>query len=477
MVVPQRCGRYNLSTMGDLFDQNTKGLEPLAERMRPRDFNDFFGQEEIVGKGKPLRAAIESDELRSVILWGPPGSAKTTLARIIAEKTKAFFRPFSAATSGVPELRKIIEEAAKRLKFEKRKTILFVDEIHRFNKAQQDAFLPSVENGTIILIGATTENPSFEINSPLLSRSLVLVLKPLTDEALEKIVERALTDDNYGLGKRSVKLDPDAMEVLIGFADGDARVALNALEFIVLSAASILVSNSRLHQGFGGQARELETKMMGKSAAKNVKITKKMVEEALQKKAIRYDKNGEEHYNVISAFIKSMRDSDPDGALYWLARMIEGGENPRFIARRMIIFASEDIGNALPTALVVAIAVAEAVEHVGMPEAGINLAHGATYLASAPKSNASYKGLLAALADAKEFGALPVPLHLRNAVTNLMKELGYHKGYKYAHDFKNAKVVQEHLPEKLKGKKYYRPPSAGNAKTPLLKKKPLLKDK
>ena len=463
--------------MADLFEQNTKGLEPLAERMRPRDFGDFYGQEEIVGKGKPLRSAIDNDELRSVILWGPPGSGKTTLARIIAEKTKAFFQPFSAATSGVPELRKIIEEASRRLKFEKRKTILFVDEIHRFNKAQQDAFLPSVENGTIILIGATTENPSFEINSPLLSRSLVLVLHPLTDEALEKILARALANKTFGLGGRGARLDGEAARAIIGFADGDARVALNALEFIVLSAPDVLFSNSRLHQGFGGQARELETRMMGKSAEKNVKITKKMVEEALQKKAIRYDKNGEEHYNVISAFIKSMRDSDPDGALYWLARMIEGGENPRFIARRMIIFASEDIGNALPTALVVAIAVAEAVEHVGMPEAGINLAHGATYLASAPKSNASYKGLLAALADAKEFGALPVPLHLRNAVTNLMKELGYHKGYKYAHDFKNAKVDQQHLPDKLKDRKYYRPPSAGNAKTPLLKKKPLLKDK
>ncbi|KKW28984.1 MAG: Replication-associated recombination protein A [Parcubacteria group bacterium GW2011_GWB1_52_7] len=452
---------YNYVTMPDLFDGNIEGMEPLAERMRPRDFADFFGQEEIVGKGKPLRSTIENDDLRSVILWGPPGSGKTTLARIIAEKTKAFFRPFSAATSGVPELRKIIEEATRRLKFEKRKTILFVDEIHRFNKAQQDAFLPSVENGTIILIGATTENPSFEINSPLLSRSLVLVLKPLTDGALGKIIRRALTDGDYGLGKRGAKLDPDAMQVLIGFADGDARVALNALEFIVLSAPDILFSNSR----------ELENKTMDKSATKDVKITTKMVEEALQKKAIRYDKNGEEHYNVISAFIKSMRDSDPDGALYWLARMIEGGENPRFIARRMIVFASEDIGNALPTALVVAIAVAEAVEHVGMPEAGINLAHGATYLASAPKSNASYKGLLAALEDAKEHGALPVPLHLRNAVTNLMKELGYHKGYKYAHDFKNAKVDQQHLPDKLKGSKYYRPPSAGGTKMQLLKKR------
>jgi len=417
----------------DLFEKNTEGLEPLAERMRPRGFSDFYGQENVIGKGKPLRLAIENDTISSVILWGPPGTGKTTLARIVAEKTKAFFQPFSAATSGVPELRKIIEEAKKRLKFEKRKTILFVDEIHRFNKAQQDSFLPYVENGTIILIGATTENPSFELNSPLLSRSLVVVLEPLKDDALANIIERALTDTVVGLGKKKARLDDEAKSALIGFADGDARVALNALEFIV-------------------------------SSATEKKLTKKHIEEALQKKAIRYDKNAEEHYNVISAFIKSMRDSDPDGALYWLARMVEGGEGPRFIARRMIIFASEDIGMALPTALVVAVAVAQAVEHVGMPEAQINLAHGAVYLASAPKSNASYKGLLGALADTKEFGALPVPLHLRNAVTKLMRDLGYHKGYKYVHDYKDSKVIQQHLPDKLKDKKYYEPPKNASGK-------------
>lgn len=408
----------------DLFETNTKGTEPLAERMRPSDFSDFFGQVNIAGEGKPLREAIERDELRSVILWGPPGTGKTTLAYIIAEKTKGFFQPFSAAASGVPELRKMVESAKQRLKFEKRKTILFVDEIHRFNKAQQDAFLPHVENGTIILIGATTENPSFEINSPLLSRSLVLILEPLDDSAVEHIVDRALKDPVRGLGGEKTILDKEAKEALIGFANGDARAALNALEFIVLST-------------------------------KDKKISKQHVETALQKKAIRYDKKGEEHYNVISAFIKSMRDSDPDGALYWLARMVETGEDARFIARRMVIFASEDIGNAMPTALVVAIAVAEAVEHVGMPEAAINLAHGATYLASCPKSNASYAGLMDAMNDTKEFGALPVPLHLRNAVTKFMRDLGYHKGYKYAHSYKDAKVDQQHLPDRLKGKQYY----------------------
>lgn len=408
----------------DLFETNMKGIEPLAERMRPPDFSNFFGQGNIVGEGKPLREAIERDELRSVILWGPPGTGKTTLAHIIAEKTKGYFQPFSAATSGVPELRKMIESARERLKFEKRKTILFVDEIHRFNKAQQDAFLPHVENGTIILIGATTENPSFEINSPLLSRSLVLILESLDDSAVEHIIDRALKDQIRGLGREKTVLDKEAKSALVGFSNGDARVALNALEFIVLS------TNDK-------------------------KISKQHVETALHKKAIRYDKKGEEHYNVISAFIKSMRDSDPDGALYWLARMVEAGEDARFIARRMVIFASEDIGNAMPTALVVAVAVAEAVEHVGLPEAAINLAHGATYLASCPKSNASYAGLMNAMSDAKEFGALPVPLHLRNAVTKFMEGLGYHKGYKYAHSYKDAKVDQRHLPDRLKGKKYY----------------------
>ena len=404
---------------------------PLAERMRPRDFDEFYGQDEVVGKGKPLRNAVEKDVLQSIILWGPPGTGKTTLARIIAEKTGGVFIHFSAATMGVPELKQIVKEAEERRRFNKKRTILFVDEIHRFNKTQQSAFLPSLEDGTVVLVGATTENPSFEIIAPLLSRSLVLVLQSLDDKALGNILDGALKNGERGFGREKIAIDEKAREVMIGFADGDARVLLNTLEFAVHNTA----------------------KTKG-----TIRLDAKNIQDILQKKAIRYDKNGEEHYNVISAFIKSMRDSDPDGTLYWLSRMIEAGENARFIARRMVIFASEDIGVAQPTALVVANAVAHAVEYVGMPEAAINLTHGVVHLATAKKSNASYKGLLAAMEDVKEHGALPVPLHLRNAVTKLTKDLGYHKGYKYAHDYKNSKVSQEHLPEKLKGRKYYEPP-------------------
>src|SRR3989338_243526 len=413
-----------------LFPKDTTHM-PLAERMRPRDFDEFYGQDEVVGKGKPLRNALEKDVLQSIILWGPPGTGKTTLARIIAEKTGGVFIHFSAATMGVLELKQIVKEAEERRRFNKKRTILFVDEIHRFNKTQQSAFLPSVEDGTVVLVGATTENPSFEIIAPLLSRSLVLVLRSLNDKALGNILDGALKNGERGFGREKIAIDEKAREVMIGFADGDARVLLNTLEFAVHNTA----------------------KTKG-----TIRLDAKNIQDILQKKAIRYEKNGEEHYNVIWAFIKSMRDSDPDGALYWLSRMIEAGENARFIARRMVIFASEDIGVAQPTALVVANAVAHAVEYVGMPEAAINLTHGVVHLATAKKSNASYKGLLAAMEDVKEHGALPVPLHLRNAVTKLTKDLGYHKGYKYAHDYKNSKVSQEHLPEKLKGRKYYEPP-------------------
>ncbi len=406
---------------------------PLAERLRPREFADFVGQEDITAPDRPLRRAIEADQLSSVIFWGPPGSGKTTLAHLVARHTKAQFVPFSAVTGGVPELRAIIKTAEQRQAINGQRTILFVDEIHRFNKAQQDAFLPHVERGTIILVGATTENPSFEVISPLLSRSLVIVLKSLSSEALGQILDRALTDSAIGLGAWKASLSPEARERLIAYGNGDARALLTALDFVV----------RQQQPGPDG------TRLIDGAA----------LEAALMKKSIRYDKSGEEHYNVISAYIKSLRDSDPDGALYWLARMLEGGEDPKFIARRLVIFASEDVGNADPMGLVVATAVAQAVQFVGLPEAQINLAQGTTYLATRPKDNASYVGLLEAMEDAKSHGNLGVPLHLRNAVTSMMKGFGYGKGYRYAHDDPQAKG-QEHLPESLKGRRYYRPKSA-----------------
>ena len=416
--------------MQDLFDEkfeeDLKKEAPLADRMRPEDFEEFYGQEELIGPNSPLRQAIQGDSLASLIFWGPPGSGKTTLARIIANKTKAHFVKFSAVNTGVKEVRGAIEKGRDLRKFHKKRTILFIDEIHRFNKAQQDALLPHVEDGTVILIGATTENPSFEVISPLLSRSAVYVLKPLSRKAMGKILLRALEDEERGLGNFEMKINEEALERLVNFADGDARVGLNGLEFV---------------------ANYLKNK--GKQEIKTEGIS-----EILKEHALRYDKKGEEHYNVISAFIKSMRDSDADAALYWLARMIESGENPRFIARRMVIFASEDISNADPQALRVAVSVAQAVEYVGLPEAQINLAHGVTYLATAPKSNASYNALLEATKDAKK-GSFGVPLHLRNAVTNLMRDLGYGKGYKYAHNFPGSQVDQTHFPKEIGERKYY----------------------
>ena len=418
------------------FEGSQDAVEPpLAERMRPREFVDFVGQDEIVGPDCPLRKAIEADRLSSVIFWGPPGSGKTTLARLIARHTKARFVPFSAVTSGVPELRLIIKAAEQRGAMNGQRTILFVDEIHRFNKAQQDAFLPHVERGTIILIGATTENPSFEVISPLLSRSLVVVLKPLTEEALGQIFDRALTDVEQGLGKWKARFVPEARKRLISFGNGDARALLTSLEFVVMQAPA---GPDGVRVIDGG-----------------------MLEAALGQKALRYDKTGEEHYNVISAYIKSLRDSDANGALYWLARMLDAGEDPKFIARRMVIFASEDIGNADPLALLVATSVAQAVQFVGLPEAQINLAQGTTYLASRPKDNASYVGLLEALKDAKTYGNLGVPLHLRNAVTSLMRDLGYGADYRYVHDDPQARIDQTHLPATLKDRRYYRPKAQG----------------
>jgi len=418
--------------MQDLFDENLEKQllkkAPLADRMRPSGFDGFFGQEELIGKNSPLYRAIQNDNLTSLIFWGPPGSGKTTLARIIAKKTKADFIKFSAVTTGINEVRKAIAKGRDRLKFQNQSTLLFIDEIHRFNKAQQDALLPFVEDGTVILIGATTENPSFEVISPLLSRSAVYILKSLSSSALKNILLRALKDKERGLGNFDLTITDKAIEQLVSFADGDARAGLNGLEFVA--------------NYFQGE--------------KNKKIEAKKLSEILKEHALRYDKKGEEHYNIISAFIKSMRDSDPDGALYWLARMIESGENPRFIARRMIIFASEDIGNADSRALQVALAVSQAIEYVGLPEAQINLAHGVTYLATAPKSNASYSALLKAKEDAKK-GSFGVPLHLRNAVTNLMKKIGYGKDYHYAHNIPNKKSVQPHFPKEIGEQKYYEP--------------------
>ncbi|TAJ32260.1 MAG: replication-associated recombination protein A [Nitrospirae bacterium] len=418
----------------DLFHAGPEGTDvfaPLAERMRPQDFADFVGQDEIVAPDRPLRRAIESDTLSSVILWGPPGSGKTTLARIIARHTKAEFVFFSAVTGGIPELRMLIKAAEQRRALHRQRTILFVDEIHRFNKTQQDAFLPHVERGTIILLGATTENPSFEVIAPLLSRSMVVVLQSLSDEAMGTIFDRAVADADRGLGRLKVELSPEARRRLIGFGNGDARALLTVLEFVATQTPA--------------QPDGL------------VMIDEPALDAALLKKTLRYDRAGEEHYNLISAYIKSLRDSDPDGALYWLARMLEGGEDPKFIARRMVVFASEDIGNADPMALVLATAVVQAVEFVGLPEAQINLAQGTTYLATCRKDNASYMGLLEAVKDARAFGNLGVPNHLRNAVTSLMKDLGYGKGYRYVHEDPAAKTDQAHLPEPLRGKKYYRP--------------------
>ncbi len=420
--------------MPDLFDEKFERElsreAPLADRIRPRTFDEFVGQEHIIGKGKLLRKAIENDELFSMVFWGPPGSGKTTLARIIAKMTKSDFDPISAVSSGLADLRKIIKEAQERRKFKSKRTIVFVDEIHRWNKAQQDSFLPYVENGTIVLIGATTENPSFEVIAPLLSRVRVFVLERLNEQHIRKLLKVALLDKERGLGKYKIKLVPKAFDLIVDAANGDARTALNAMEIAV------------------------KVTKPDKQGVRH--ITLETAEDALQHKALLYDKKGEEHYNVISAFIKSMRGSDPDAALYWLARMLEAGEDPLFIARRMVIFASEDVGMADPHALLLAVATMQAVDMVGLPEGRINLAHCATYLATAPKDNASYMGFTAAEEDVKKTLNEPVPLHLRNRITDLMKDLKYGHGYQYAHNMPNKKPDHGHLPKKLEGRKYYK---------------------
>ena len=420
----------------DLFEEPRPRAQPsgqpLAERMRPATLAEFVGQEHLLGPGKLLPGMLNAGKLRSLILWGPPGSGKTTLARLLANAAKAVSVNFSAVTSGVKDLKKIVQEA-EQLHRTGRPTVLFVDEIHHFNKAQQDNFLPHVESGTLILIGATTENPSFEIISPLLSRCQVLVLKTLAPEHVALIVDRALGDEERGLGKLRLTLADEAKTFLVQQSQGDCRAALNALE----NAASLAVSGAQQQIGIAE------------------------IQEALQSRALRYDKAGEEHYNVISAFIKSMRGSDPDAALYWMMRMLEAGEDPLFIARRMVIFAAEDIGNADPRALQVAIAAKDAVHFVGLPEGRIPMAQAVTYLATAPKSNASYTAMLAAAQDVQEHGALPVPLHLRNAPTGLMKKLGYGKGYRYAHHFENHLVDQQHFPDELTNRTYYSPDDSG----------------
>ena len=409
---------------------------PLAERMRPRTFDEFVGQGELLAPGRPLREAIERDLLQSLILWGPPGTGKTTLARVIASMTRAHFVPFSAVLAGIKEIKEVMAAAQFRRQRTGTRTIVFVDEIHRFNKAQQDAFLPRVEAGDIVLIGATTENPSFEVNAALLSRSKVFVLQPLDAAAIETILRRALADREHGLGATDLSVSDDAVAAIARFANGDARTGLNLLEFAATSAPNNPETG----------VRELDLPQL---------------EQSIQRRALLYDKTGEEHYNLISALHKSMRNSDPDAAVYWIARMLEAGEDPLYIARRMIRFASEDIGNADPQALVVAVAAKDAAHFIGMPEGNNALAQAAIYLATAPKSNAVYMAYNTAAADAHREAAEPVPLHLRNAPTKLMKDLNYGKDYQYAHEEPAAIADMDCLPPSLAGKKYYNPADRG----------------
>ncbi len=405
---------------------------PLAARMRPRTLDEYTGQAHLLGPGQPLRRAIEADAVPSLILWGPPGTGKTTLARIIARRTRAAFAPVSAVSSGVADLRQIVAEATRRRAHGQR-TILFIDEIHRFNKAQQDAVLPAVEDGTVTLIGATTENPSFEVIGPLLSRARVYVLKPLEEPHLRTILARALQDPERGLGRTPVAIEDAAIRALIALADGDARTALNVLEMCALTAQ-----------------------------ATGEPVTPTLVEEVIQRR-LHYDKAGDAHYNTISAFIKSLRGSDPDAALYWLARMIEAGEDPLFIVRRLVILAAEDVGLADPQALSMAMAAQQAVHFVGLPEGYLPLAEATLYLALAPKSNSALTAYQRALADVRQHGDLPVPLPLRNAPTRLMRDLDYGKGYRYAHDEpEHMAPGQTHLPDALAGRRYYEADALGH---------------
>jgi putative ATPase len=424
--------------MASLFDEPDSPPDarsvPLAERMRPRALDEVEGQDELIGPGRPLREAIERDLLQSIIFWGPPGTGKTTLARLIADLTDAHFVAFSAVLAGIKEVKDVMATAEDRRRRLGRRTIVFIDEIHRFNKAQQDAFLPRVEAGDIVLIGATTENPSFEVNAALLSRSKVFVLTPLDEAAIVRILRRAITDVDRGLGREAPDVTAEAMAAMARYANGDARSAINLLQMAVATAP----------QPAGRPHVDVE-----------------VLQRTLQKKTLLYDKGGEEHFNIISALHKSMRNSDPDAAVYWLARMLEAGEDPMYVARRLVRFASEDVGNADPQALVVAVAAKDAVHFMGMPEGNTALAQAAIYLATAPKSNAVYKAYGAAAAAAEQDAAEPVPLHLRNAPTKLMKDLNYGKGYRYAHDEADAVADMDCLPSNLQGRRFYDPPDRG----------------
>ena len=425
-----------------LFDlpqeKDSPGSMPLAARMRPQTFAEFVGQEHLVAEGRVLRKCIEADQLPSMVFWGPPGSGKTTLAHIIANVTRAHFSSLSAVSAGVADLRRVVEEAKKRLKSSGQRTILFVDEIHRFNKAQQDAVLPFVENGTVTFIGATTENPSFEVISPLLSRCRVFRLNLLSDGDVRLIVERAIDDAERGLGKSHIAISEEALRHLVTISNGDARVALNALE---------MAASATLADGNGLRSMDLSA-----------------IEEALQHRALLYDRSGDQHYDLISALHKSLRGSDPDAGLYWLGRMLEAGEDPLYIARRLVRFASEDVGVADPQALVITVAAQQAVHFVGLPEGNLALAEAVVYLATAPKSNSLYQAYSRVQEDVQQGRNEPVPLHLRNPVTDLMRQMGHGRGYKYAHNYPGHFVKQQNLPSSLQDKHYYVPGDQGYEK-------------